>query len=324
MALATGQAPKLHNRCGAPQEQAQQLDRPHLFMDRLHTETVRQKNLSSLEVRQCVYYAFFSKPSSATSTQSTMFGNSPGIKPLSPLFLPNNDSAIKSESSEEITSRRSLDRGSVRGRHDRSERHQEQQHNQEERRHQEQGCEQRRQQSAVHTPSRPRQPFPRSSTGEGSDVNEPIRMDISERSDSEDLKPQPGVHTPSPPREPSSQSSTGEGSGVNEPIRMDVSERSDSEDFEPQPGVHTSSAHKEPSPRNPTREGSAVSERATIDISESFDWEDLEPQPGVQSDVGMEERERTESDEDELGREEQKRREQEHLLRGAEEQLKDE
>ncbi|KAH1396183.1 hypothetical protein KXW53_009606, partial [Aspergillus fumigatus] len=49
MALVTGQAPKLHDRCGTPQEQAQKLDRPHLFMDRLHAETVRQKNLSSLE-----------------------------------------------------------------------------------------------------------------------------------------------------------------------------------------------------------------------------------------------------------------------------------
>ncbi|KAH1805481.1 hypothetical protein KXX27_001458 [Aspergillus fumigatus] len=50
MALVTGQAPKLHDRCGTPQEQAQKLDRPHLFMDRLHAETVRQKNLSSLEL----------------------------------------------------------------------------------------------------------------------------------------------------------------------------------------------------------------------------------------------------------------------------------
>jgi hypothetical protein len=67
-----------------------------------------------------------------------------------------------------------------------------------------------------------------------------------------------------------------------------------------------------------------VSERVTIDISESFDSEDVGPQPGVQSDVGMKEREHTESDEDELGREEQKRREREPLLRGAEEQVENE
>jgi hypothetical protein len=113
MALVTGQAPKLHDCCRTPQEQAQKLDRPHLFIDRLHTKTVRQKNLSSLEVRWCVYYAFFSKPTSATSTQSTILGHSPRSKPLSPLFLLNNNSAIKSESSKEITSRHSLDRGSV-------------------------------------------------------------------------------------------------------------------------------------------------------------------------------------------------------------------
>lgn len=61
-----------------------------------------------------------------------------------------------------------------------------------------------------------------------------------------------------------------------------------------------------------------------MDTFESSDSEDLGPQAGVQSDVGMKERERTESDEDELGREEQKRREREPLLRGAEEQVENE
>ncbi|KAH2485028.1 hypothetical protein KXW70_006920, partial [Aspergillus fumigatus] len=192
MALVTGQAPKLHDRCGTPQEQAQKLDRPHLFMDRLHAETVRQKNLSSLEVRRCVYYAFFGKPTSATSTQSTTLGHSTGSEPLSPLFLPNDDSAIESESGEEITSRRSLDRGSVYGRRDRPERHRERLRNREERRHRQHGCEQRSQQSAVHTSSPPGEPLPRTSTDEGSDVSEPIRMDIFESSDLEDLEPQPG------------------------------------------------------------------------------------------------------------------------------------
>lgn len=368
MALVTGQAPKLHDRCGTPQEQAQKLDRPHLFMDRLHAETVRQKNLSSLEVRRCVYYAFFGKPASATSTQSTMLGHSPGSEPLSPLFLPNDDSAIESESGEEITSRRSLDRGSVYGRRDRPERHRERLRNREERRHRQHGCEQRSQQSAVHTSSPPGKPLPRTSTDEGSDVSEPIRMDIFESSDLEDLEPQPGIHTSSPPGDPLPRNSTGEGSDVSEPICMDISESSDSGDPEPQPGVHTSSAPREPSPRTSIGEGCDVSERATIDISESpdsgdpetqpgahtsspprepsyptstgersdvnepirmdifesSDSEDLGPQPGVQSDVGIKERERTESDEDELGREEQKRREREPLLRGAEEQVENE
>lgn len=324
MALVTGQAPKLHDRCGTPQEQAQKLDRPHLFMDRLHAETVRQKNLSSLEVRRCVYYAFFGKPASATSTQSTMLGHSPGSEPLSPLFLPNDDSAIESESGEEITSRRSLDRGSVYGRRDRPERHRERLRNREERRHRQHGCEQRSQQSAVHTSSPPGKPLPRTSTDEGSDVSEPIRMDIFESSDLEDLEPQPGIHTSSPPGDPLPRNSTGEGSDVSEPICMDISESSDSGDPEPQPGAHTSSPPREPSYPTSTGERSDVNEPIRMDIFESSDSEDLGPQPGVQSDVGIKERERTESDEDELGREEQKRREREPLLRGAEEQVENE
>ncbi|KAH3009784.1 hypothetical protein KXW60_001053 [Aspergillus fumigatus] len=324
MALVTGQAPKLHDRCGTPQEQAQKLDRPHLFMDRLHAETVRQKNLSSLEVRRCVYYAFFGKPASATSTQSTMLGHSPGSEPLSPLFLPNDDSAIESESGEEITSRRSLDRGSVYGRRDRPERHRERLRNREERRHRQHGCEQRSQQSAVHTSSPPGDPLPRNSTGEGSDVSEPICMDISESSDSGDPEPQPGVHTSSAPREPSPRTSIGEGCDVSERATIDISESSDSGDPEPQPGAHTSSPPREPSYPTSTGERSDVNEPIRMDIFESSDSEDLGPQPGVQSDVGIKERERTESDEDELGREEQKRREREPLLRGAEEQVENE
>ncbi|KAH1355733.1 hypothetical protein KXX63_000776 [Aspergillus fumigatus] len=324
MALVTGQAPKLHDRCGTPQEQAQKLDRPHLFMDRLHAETVRQKNLSSLEVRRCVYYAFFGKPASATSTQSTMLGHSPGSEPLSPLFLPNDDSAIESESGEEITSRRSLDRGSVYGRRDRPERHRERLRNREERRHRQHGCEQRSQQSAVHTSSPPGEPLPRTSTDEGSDVSEPIRMDIFESSDLEDLEPQPGVHTSSAPREPSPRTSIGEGCDVSERATIDISESPDSGDPETQPGAHTSSPPREPSYPTSTGERSDVNEPIRMDIFESSDSEDLGPQPGVQSDVGIKERERTESDEDELGREEQKRREREPLLRGAEEQVENE
>jgi hypothetical protein len=62
VAHITGWASKLKDRCGAPQEQTQQLDRPHIFLDTLHSATVLQRYLSSLEVRRSVYYAFFGKP----------------------------------------------------------------------------------------------------------------------------------------------------------------------------------------------------------------------------------------------------------------------
>ncbi|KAH1414527.1 hypothetical protein KXX32_001453, partial [Aspergillus fumigatus] len=105
---------------------------------------------------------------------------------------------------------------------------------------------------------------------------------------------------------------------------IDISESSDSGDPEPQPGAHTSSPPREPSSPTSTGEGSDVNEPIRMDTFESSDSEDLGPQAGVQSDVGMKERERTESDEDELGREEQKRREREPLLRGGEEQVENE
>ncbi|RAQ74990.1 hypothetical protein COH20_012399 [Aspergillus flavus] len=50
-----GRAIQLKKRCGVPQEQTQQLDRPHIFFDTLHSATVSQRNLSSLEVRRSVY-----------------------------------------------------------------------------------------------------------------------------------------------------------------------------------------------------------------------------------------------------------------------------
>ncbi|KAE8147659.1 hypothetical protein BDV25DRAFT_142527 [Aspergillus avenaceus] len=66
MTLTAGRAIKLKDRYGIPPEHAQPLDRPHLFLDRLHSATSMQRNLSSLEVRRSVYYAFFGKPSSQT------------------------------------------------------------------------------------------------------------------------------------------------------------------------------------------------------------------------------------------------------------------
>ncbi|KAJ8148064.1 hypothetical protein LV155_008266 [Aspergillus fumigatus] len=133
----------------------------------------------------------------------------------------------------------------------------------------------------MHTSSPPGEPLPRTSTDEGSDVSEPIRMDIFESSDLEDLEPQPGVHTSFAPGEPSSRTSIGEGCDVSERATIDISESSDSGDPEPQPGVHTSSAPSEPLPRTSIGEGCDVSDRATIDISESSDLGDPEPQPGA-------------------------------------------
>jgi hypothetical protein len=49
--------PSLWSASGA--KQTQQLDRPLIFLDTLHSATVLQRNLSSLEVRRSVYYAFF-------------------------------------------------------------------------------------------------------------------------------------------------------------------------------------------------------------------------------------------------------------------------
>ncbi|KAL4958852.1 DUF3723 domain-containing protein [Aspergillus stella-maris] len=49
VALVTGRAIKLKDRCGAPQEQTQRLDRPFIFLDQLYSATVTQSNLSSLE-----------------------------------------------------------------------------------------------------------------------------------------------------------------------------------------------------------------------------------------------------------------------------------
>ncbi|KAH3103682.1 hypothetical protein KXW11_006759 [Aspergillus fumigatus] len=161
----------------------------------------------------------------------------------------------------------------------------------------------------MHTSSPPGEPLPRTSTDEGSDVSEPIRMDIFESSDLEDLEPQPGVHTSFAPGEPSSRTSIGEGCDVSDRATIDISESSDLGDPEPQPGAHTSSPPREPSSPTSTGEGSDVNEPIRMDTFESSDSEDLGPQAGVQSDVGMKERERTESDEDELGCEEQKRRE---------------
>lgn len=82
--LTTGRAKKLKDRCGIPPGQAQPLDRPHLFLDQLHSVATTQRNPSSLEVRRSVYYAFFGKPSSQHLCRTLC---PPGHQPASLLRL---------------------------------------------------------------------------------------------------------------------------------------------------------------------------------------------------------------------------------------------
>ncbi|KAE8311136.1 hypothetical protein BDV41DRAFT_578972 [Aspergillus transmontanensis] len=91
-----GRAIQLKERCGVPQEQTQQLDRPHIFFDTLHSATVSQRNLSSLEVRRSVYYAFLGKPSPTTSPRASPEHPS-SSEPLSPLFIPSDVPRTESE-----------------------------------------------------------------------------------------------------------------------------------------------------------------------------------------------------------------------------------
>jgi uncharacterized Zn-finger protein len=119
VAHITGRAIKLKDRCGAPQEQTQQLDHPHIFLDTLHSATVPQRNLSSLGVRRSVYYAFFGKPS-PTTLQSPPSEQSSANESLSPVFIPNDDPRLQNDSMYENTSRSSFDERSLDGGQDRS------------------------------------------------------------------------------------------------------------------------------------------------------------------------------------------------------------
>ncbi|PYH75442.1 hypothetical protein BO82DRAFT_410486 [Aspergillus uvarum CBS 121591] len=58
----TGQAIALRERCGAPPADIQPLECSGIFLDQLHSPVVKQRILSSMEVRRSVYYAFFGKP----------------------------------------------------------------------------------------------------------------------------------------------------------------------------------------------------------------------------------------------------------------------
>ncbi|CEL09500.1 hypothetical protein ASPCAL12635 [Aspergillus calidoustus] len=166
-----GWATKLKDRCGAPQEQAQQLDRPHIFFDTLHSATVLQRNLSSLEVRRSVYYAFFGKSSSTTS-HSAPQGQSPSNNPLSPLFVPSDVSRSPIESAYDHMSTSGFDEGSFNGRRGRSEPPEEPHQRREDRRHQRQ----ERQQAVEHSSPVPQESSIQSSGGGASTISEVMDM----------------------------------------------------------------------------------------------------------------------------------------------------
>ncbi|KAL4861129.1 hypothetical protein BDV12DRAFT_204336 [Aspergillus spectabilis] len=174
----TGRAIKLKDRCGAPQEQTQQLDRPHIFLDTLHSATVLQRNLPSLEVRRSVYYAFFGK-SSPTTLQSAPLGQSSSNEPLSPLFVQNDDPGLQSESIYE--NRSGFDERSLDGRQHRSGTPEDQHQRQEDRRRRRQ----ERQQAVEHGPFIPQEPSTQSSTRRGSTISEVMDM-YWDSSDAED------------------------------------------------------------------------------------------------------------------------------------------
>lgn len=65
-----GRTPTLSHRCGPLLEHVQPIDRPHLFLGKVHSkETTGLQTFSSFFVRQCVYFAFFDKPLTRTQSQ---------------------------------------------------------------------------------------------------------------------------------------------------------------------------------------------------------------------------------------------------------------
>ncbi|KAL4936127.1 hypothetical protein BDV06DRAFT_228182 [Aspergillus oleicola] len=181
VALVTGRAIKLKDRCGAPQEQTQRLDRPFIFLDQLHSATTLQSNLSSLEVRRSVYHAFFGKIS-FQAVQGTPPTQSAPDEPLSPLFVPNDGSRWGSTSiAEDVTERDSSGEAPSR-RDQRSASHQERRRRQED-------TQQDRQQVAVYTSSPHGALSLQNSPNQGFPVDEAVSINTWESSDWEDLGP---------------------------------------------------------------------------------------------------------------------------------------
>ncbi|KAJ6081405.1 hypothetical protein N7499_006279 [Penicillium canescens] len=96
---------KVRFRCGNPQAKAQRQDRWFLFVDQLHTAwPSTTKKVSTLFVRQCVYYTFFNQ----------LEFSPPGVedqRPMSPLFVTEESSEANTRSSkEEISQSRAYSR----------------------------------------------------------------------------------------------------------------------------------------------------------------------------------------------------------------------
>lgn len=179
VAHTTGWAIQLKERCGVPQEQTQQLDRPHIFFDTLHSATVSQRNLSSLEVRRSVYYAFFGKPTPATTPRASL-GPPSSHEPLSPLFIPSDVPRSESEPAYDNMSRDGFDEAAFHGRQDRSDTPEEQHQRQGDRWHRHQD----RQPVVEHVPPHPQEPSIPSSIRAASTISEIMDTDC-ERSDAE-------------------------------------------------------------------------------------------------------------------------------------------
>lgn len=76
---------RLRSRCGPPRQDMHLLDRPLLFLDRVHAKSPSTSDIvSSFYVRQCVYFAFFGRPSTDGRDQL----DNTGDDPQSPLFVP--------------------------------------------------------------------------------------------------------------------------------------------------------------------------------------------------------------------------------------------
>lgn len=80
----------LNSRCGHPHEKAQKQDCPFLFIDQVHMgEDFAPGKVTTLFVRQCVYFVFFGKLPSNSLPHSSTVEDSPSLKdlPMSPLFV---------------------------------------------------------------------------------------------------------------------------------------------------------------------------------------------------------------------------------------------
>lgn len=80
----------LNSRCGHPHEKAQKQDCPFLFIDQVHMdEDSAPGKVTTLFVRQYIYFAFFGKLPSNSLPHSSTVEDSPSLTdlPMSPLFV---------------------------------------------------------------------------------------------------------------------------------------------------------------------------------------------------------------------------------------------